>query len=607
MSELTPAPRGRWGTRAAFVLAAIGSAVGLGNLWGFPYKVYAFGGGAFLVPYFIAMLVMGIPLLIMEFSVGHWSQQSPPGAFAAVAGRYRYVGWWLVALAFVIMTYYTVILGYCVIFLVESIGGLLGGDLPWAGGSKQANAHFFDILLKHGQGFAPQGIRWSVLAGMLAAWLLIYLCLFRGMKWVSKVVLITVPLPWIMLIILTVRGLTLEGAATGLQFYLEPQWEKLAEVDTWRWAFGQVFFSMSLGFAVMLSYASFLHRRSDINNNALVICLGDLATSFIAGIAVFSTLGAMALADNVPVEKVVDAGPGLAFVTFPYALSKLPSAQAVFSLVFFTALLTLGIDSAFSIVEACLASIHDNQKKMSRHVALPILCIVGAGIGVLYCLGGGGLNLLGYVDNLINGPLGILIVALAECLVVGWACRGKFVKHMRQHANERSDWKLYGWWDIIVKYVAPTFLAVLIAWSVSDFVAKGEWALLIGSGAFLLIPVVFYFVVSRKPQTSQATEELQEQDDGKAAILLALVPTASVAVGEIIGTVRVFAARPREVGRVTPLPVATEFVARELGVTAYLVLSVVTVMLVVGLVWCFWRALQSAGKSDTDLDTEGAT
>ena len=603
MSEVTPLPRGRWGTRAAFVLAAIGSAVGLGNLWGFPYKLYAFGGGAFLVPYFIAMLVMGIPLLIMEFAMGHWAQQSPPGAFASVAGRYRYVGWWLVALAFVIITYYTVILGYCVIFLVESIGGLVGGELPWAGGSDKAKIHFFVELLKRKEGFALGGVRWTVLAGMVVSWVMIYLCLFRGVKLVSKVVLITVPLPWIMLIILTIRGLTLPGAATGLQFYLEPHWEKLGEVDTWRWAFGQVFFSMSLGFAVMLSYASFLHRRSDINNNALIIGLGDLATSFVAGIAVFATLGAMALADNTAVEKVVDAGPGLAFVTFPYALSRLPAAQALFSLVFFTALLTLGIDSAFSIVEACLASVCDNQKKLSRHIVLPIICVFGAGIGVVYCLGGGGLSVLGYVDNLINGPMGILVVALAECLVVGWACRGKLVKRMRRHANAHSDWKIHAWWDIVVKYVAPAFLTVLIAWSVSDFVAKGEWALLAGSGVFLLVPVALHFLVSRQTQTSASAEPIEEQDDGKAAVLLAVIPFASVALGAILGTVRLFTAQPRAGAAAAPEAPAG-FVARELGATAYIILSVTAVALVVGFVWCFWRAMQAAGGRDTDLDDE---
>jgi len=605
MSEQNDVQREKWGTRAAFVLAAIGSAVGLGNLWGFPYKVYAFGGGAFLVPYFVAMVVMGIPLLIMEFSVGHWAQQSPPGAFAAISGRYRFVGWWLVALAFIIITYYTVILGYCVIFLIESIGGVLGGELPWSGGAEEAHRHFYGTLLDHAQGYQLGGVRWPVLGAMVLSWVLIYLCLFRGVKWVSKVVLLTVPLPWIMLVILTVRGLTLPGAATGLQFYLEPHWGKLAQVDTWRWAFGQVFFSMSLGFAVMLSYASFLHRRSDLSNNALIIGLGDLATSFVAGIAVFGTLGGMAMAVNTRVEEVVTAGPGLVFVTFPYALSKLPAGQAVFSLVFFIALLTLGIDSAFSIVEACLASVCDNLKKWSRTVALPVICLLGAGIGVVYCLGGGGLNVLYYADDLINGPLGILVVALAECLIVGWACRGKFVKHMRRHANQRSDWMLYPWWDAIVRYVAPVFLVVLITWSVADFVTAGKWALLAGSGVFLLIPIVFSFLVSRKPHPAQGTEEVGS-DDGKAGILLAVVPLASILTGVVLGLVRrATAGAPRPPAS---KPVPGPFVEQEMGVTGYSILTGVVLLIVVGFVWCFWRAMQAAGGRDTEIDAaEGST
>ncbi|MBT3294084.1 MAG: sodium-dependent transporter [Verrucomicrobia bacterium] len=590
-----------WNTRSAFILAAIGSAVGLGNLWGFPYKLYAHGGGAFLIPYFIAMVVMGVPLLIMEFCVGHWSQQSPPSAFAEVAGRYRFAGWWLVALAFVIITYYTVILGYCVIFLVQAVGGLSSGELPWAGASSIAKEHFFDDILNCGEGFSLSGMRWPVFGGMLTSWVLIYLCLFRGVKWVSKVVLITVPLPWIMLLILTVRGLTLEGATTGLQFYLEPHWEKLAEVDTWRFAFGQVFFSMSLGFAVMLSYASFLHRRSDINNNALIIGLGDLGTSFVAGIAVFSTLGAMALSDNVAVDQVVQKGPGLAFVTFPYALSKLPTAPALFSLIFFVALLTLGIDSAFSIVEACLSSVLDNKPGWSRRYVLPGICIVGIAIGTLYCLGGGGLNILGFVDDLINGPLGILAVALAECLIVGWAYGGRFVKSMREHANQRSDWHLYGWWEVIIRYVAPTLLTVLIIWSVADATYNRNWMLLGGSGVFLLIPLVAWFVVSREPDTEHhPTERIPGRDRGLVVKLLFLIPGASILLGVLIGLIR-----PRPVVVVPAVAVdPAPFVAAELGLTAYIIMGVAFLVIFGGLIWCFARAVKAAGAGDTELPSQ---
>ncbi|MFW5699125.1 MAG: sodium-dependent transporter, partial [Planctomycetota bacterium] len=326
--------RESWGSRAAFVLAAIGSAVGLGNLWGFPYKLYAYGGGAFLIPYFIAMVVIGLPLLIMEFAVGHWAQNSAPGSFARILRRHRFVGWWLSLLAFVIITYYVVILAYCTIYLWHSLGGMFGASVPWAHSADAAGQHFASV---HAAGESG-GPHWPVVLGSLVTWLLIYFCLFRGVRWVSKVVLLTVPLPWLMLVVLTVRGLTLEGSQTGLSFYLDPDWSKLAVASTWQMAFGQVFFTLSLGFAVMLSYASFLHRRSDLNNNAAIIALGDLATSFVAGLAVFGTLGALAFTQGEAVEEVVSAGPGLAFVSFPYALAQLPEGVAVFSFIFFIAL-----------------------------------------------------------------------------------------------------------------------------------------------------------------------------------------------------------------------------------------------------------------------------
>ena len=591
--------RETWSTRGAFVLAAIGSAVGLGNLWGFPYKLYTYGGGAFLIPYFVAMLIMGIPLLIMEFSVGHWAQQAPPGAFARIKAKYRYVGWWLVALAFVIITYYAVILGYCIDYLAVSIVSLGKDTLPWAGdGPGAAEAYFLKDMVEF-DGSMKLGMPASkIVAGSLVAWVLIYLCLFRGVKWVSRVVLLTVPLPWIMLIILAVRGLTLDGAVQGLEFYLEPRWGKLLEPDTWRFAFGQVFFSMSLGFAVMLSYASFLHRRSDLNNNALIIGLGDMGTSFIAGIAVFSMLGGMSAASQIPVPDLVPSGTvGLSFIVFPYGLTQLPG-QAIFSCVFFLALLTLGIDSAFSIVEACLTSLCDSKAHWPRKYVLPGVCGVGAVVGIIFTTTRGGLNWLDLADGLINGPFGILVVALAECLIVGWAWQGDFIREMRRHANERSDWKLYAWWDIVVKYVAPAFLCVLIVWSISGMVHKeiDKWQaatndyrlpmpLILGSALFVLIPIACWLLTR-----ARATDA---QDRPGVARGLAYAGSIMVSSAVIIewAHARKWLA-PRDVA----------FAADgQLNATAYVFLAVGLCVIFGGLVWCFWKAMQAAGRSDTDM------
>ncbi|MGC9454384.1 MAG: sodium-dependent transporter [Phycisphaerae bacterium] len=466
--------RENWGTRAGFVLAAIGSAVGLGNLWGFPYKVYSYGGGAFLIPYLFAMLLIGIPVLILELSLGHMTQRSSPLAFRAVSRKAETIGWWGIILAFVIITYYAVVLAWALGYLVISVKAIFtaGGELPWKGSAPgTAESSFYQGFLRtwpEGSGVASWKLGSLVtplVAALAVVWLMMYLCIFRGVRLVSKVVLYTVPLPWIMLLILAIRGLTLPGAEEGLAYYLEPNWGKLTDPETWRWGFGQMFFSMSLAFGVMITYASFLHRKSDINNNATIIGLADVATSFVAGLTVFATLGAMAFATRlhggaVAVEKVVEEGPGLAFVAFPYALAQLPGS-AWFAAVFFVALLTLGIDSAFSITESALASVVD-KTGWSRGKVLVGMTLVGFGIGLVYCTRGG-LAWLGGMDEFINSTWGgIALLGLLQCAVLGWGYR---IGRLREHANERSDWRLGAWWDWIIRYFAPVALSVLFTWS----------------------------------------------------------------------------------------------------------------------------------------------
>jgi len=468
--------RENWVSRTGFVLAAIGSAVGLGNLWGFPYKLYSYGGGAFLIPYILGMVLIGIPLLIAEFSLGHLTQRATPDAFGRANRKFAFVGWWQIILSFIIVTYYAVILAWCVSFLYYSVVGIFqGGELPWAGkgleGVRRAHSFFFDRYLGSPDGLSLGRLQGHILLALAITWLAMYLCIFRGIRLVSRVVMWTVPLPWLMLLILTLRGLTLEGATQGLEFYLEPNWSRLADPETWRWGFGQMFFSMSLAFGIMITYASFLHRKSDLNNNAAIIGLADMGTSFVAGLAVFSTLGGMAFASTmagnpVPVEQVAKTGPSLAFVAFPYALAQLPHS-AWFSVLFFGSLLLLGIDSAFSITESVLASIVD-KTNWSRDKTLLGVTLVGLGIGVLFCTANG-LNWLGTIDDFINGTWGITLTALLECLLLGWLFR---LKRLRDHANERSDWKVGILWEGSLRLVIPVVLAGLFAWSLFEAVAQ---------------------------------------------------------------------------------------------------------------------------------------
>jgi NSS family neurotransmitter:Na+ symporter len=667
MAELLEEQRESWGTRGGFILAAVGSAVGLGNLWGFPYKLYSYGGGAFLIPYIVALLAVGIPLMILEFSLGHFTQRAAPDAFRSGHKGFEVVGWWGIILGFVIVTYYAVILAYCFSFLCFSVQGMLaGGQLPWAGegieGVKNAESFFNDTYLGKIEAPVLGNIRWNIFWPLVVTWLAMYLCIFKGVRLVGRIVWLTVPLPWLMLLILAVRGLTLEGSMQGLAYYLDPVWSELAKPITWRYAFGQVFFSLSLAFGVMITYASFLHRKSDINNNAVIISLADFGTSFVAGLAVFATLGGMAFVTQqagnpVAVENVAEGGPSLAFVAFPYALAQLPYS-AYFSFVFFFALVTLGIDSAFSITESVLAAIVD-KTGWRRSVVLPVMSAVGLAFGLVY-ITRGGLNWLETVDGFVNGTRGIALLGMLECMVLGWLWR---IGILRRHANSRSDWKLGKWWDYMVRLVIPILLGTLFFWQLFDDInnengflrtPQGQWILrnCIGVGILVVAPVIA--IVLSLAKGRQDTEiqlheerglETKARFGGVLALVLAAVPAVLYAASrniEALSSVKDIVLWALPIGGVIAMALSNHIVekcntsttkaswlARWAGVLAtmnvsmfiaailfqmtrmvkikealpirdklsgvsYVILAAVFLIMIGGLGWCFYRALAAA-------------
>jgi len=670
MAELLEEQRESWGTRGGFILAAIGSAVGLGNLWGFPYKLYSYGGGAFLIPYIVALLLVGIPLMILEFSLGHFTQRAAPDAFKSGHKGFEVVGWWGIILGFVIVTYYTVILAYCFSFLYFSVQGILaGGQLPWAGegleGVEKAKSFFNDTYLGKIEAPALGNIRWNIFWPLVVTWLAMYLCIFKGVRLVGRIVWLTVPLPWLMLLILAVRGLTLEGSMQGLAYYLDPVWSELAKPITWRYAFGQVFFSLSLAFGVMITYASFLHRKSDINNNAAIISLADFGTSFVAGLAVFATLGGMAFVTQqagnpVAVENVAEAGPSLAFVAFPYALAQLPYS-AYFSFVFFVALVTLGIDSAFSITESVLASIVD-KTGWRRSIVLPVMSAVGLIFGLVY-ITRGGLNWLETIDGFVNGTRGIALLGMLECMVLGWLWR---IGVLRRHANSRSDWKLGKWWDYMIRLVIPILLGTLFFWQLFDDINResgflrtpqGKWILenCVGVGVLVLAPViaiVFSLVKGRRdaeiPPHEERVLETRARLGGVIALALALIPAVlyiasfNIATLSLVKNIVLWALLiggvisivlsnyivekcntsttqaswlARWAGVLATMDVSTFIAAvlfqltrtvkikevvlihNKLSGVSYVILAVVFLIIVGGLGWCFYRALAVANLS----------
>jgi len=471
-----------WNSRFAFVMAAIGSAVGLGNVWRFPYVCYENGGGAFLIPYFVALFTAGIPLMILELSVGHWARSAPPKMFKKIGKKWEWAGWWAVLVPFVIALYYVVVMSWCFSYMIYSL------DLRWG---SQASAFFKNFLGDTGTPEIFGSISIPVVLGLIVIWLLVFIILYKGVNRIGKIVAITVPLPTILLIILTIRGLTLPGAIEGISYYLTPDFSRLSDVNVWLAAYAQVFFSLGVAQGIMITYASFLKKKSDITNNAFIISLADAGTSFLAGFTVFSVVGYLAASQGVGVTELGIGGPTLTFITYPTAISLLPVAASFFGMIFYIALLTFGIDFAFSMVEQMVSGLH-GKFRISKAKATGIMCIIGFFISLVFA-SGSGLHWLDIVDHFIAN-FGLVMIGLVECLILGWMYK---LSKLRDHANKTSEVRIGRWWDYLIKYIIPFVLFLLLSMAIinnitNPYLRHPWWVIVIGG----VIPPLTIFLLS---------------------------------------------------------------------------------------------------------------
>lgn len=446
--------REHWDSRRAFILASIGSAIGLGNLWRFPFKCYENGGGAFLIAYFIALLTAGIPMLFLEFSLGHKFKLSAPGAFQKVGKKFEWLGWWAVLVGFTIVTYYVIVMAWSVIYGYFSLTEKWGTN---------PSDFFYNKFLGLTEGpFTLGSINPILLIGLVVSWIMIVLSIWKGARTVSKVVYGTVVLPWLLLIVFVIRGVTLPGAMIGITYYLKPVFSKLLDPSVWASAYGQIFYSVSIGFGIMIAYSSFLHEKTDIASSAVIIGISDAMTAFVGGFAVFGTLGYYAKIQGVAVSEVLKGGVGLAFCTYPAVISHLPFAK-FFGLLFFLMLLTLAVDSAFSLVEAMASAVSD-KFGISHRAATITVSSISLLLGLIFVTGAG-LYWLDIVDHFME-HFGLIAVVLVECIVLGWFYK---TKKLKDHLNSVSNNKIGNWWIWLIKIVLPVILLYLF---VSKFVQE---------------------------------------------------------------------------------------------------------------------------------------
>jgi NSS family neurotransmitter:Na+ symporter len=442
--------REQWSSKIGFIMAAMGSAVGLGNIWRYPYVAYENGGGAFLIPYFFALFTAGIPILILEYSIGHKFRGSTPLALARANKKWEWLGWWPSINSMVILVYYSAILAWAVnyFFLAFSRGW---GDDP--------NKFFFGQFLGLSEGLWKfGGIQWHIVAAMTLIWGINWFICYRGISGgIEKLNRVLLPTLFIIMVIIVIRGVTLPGAVQGLEKLLNPDWSKVLDYKVWIAAYGQIFYSLSLAMGIMMTYSSYLPKKTDIVNSAFITGLANSGFEFLSALGVFGILGYMANIQGVPVEKVATQGIGLAFVAFPQAINVMPGIfKVLLGVLFFLGLVFAGLTSTVSLVEAFSGALID-KFNISRKKIVTFTAIVGYIVGLVFATGAG-LYILDIVDNFINS-FGIVIVGILEAIIIGWW----FGTHkIREHVNPISHYPLGSWWDIAIKFITPAVLAYMI-------------------------------------------------------------------------------------------------------------------------------------------------
>nr|WP_263323664.1 sodium-dependent transporter [Neobacillus sp. Marseille-Q6967] len=442
--------RQQWSSRYGFILAAVGSAVGLGNIWRFPAVAYENGGGAFFLPYLFAILTAGIPILILEFTIGHKYRGSAPLSLFRFNKKAEWLGWWQLLIAFVICTYYAVIIAWAVKYTIYSFGTQWGSD--------PGSFLFGDVLQLAEKPGQVGGLVSGIVIPLLFVWAVTLFVLYRGVsKGIEKLNKIFIPTLVVMFLVIVVRALTLDGAVQGLNAFFKPNWDLILDGKVWIAAYGQIFFSLSIGFAIMLTYSSYLPKKSDINNNAFITAFANSGFELLAGIGVFAALGFMASQQGVAVEDVVSSGVGLAFVVFPSIINEFPGMNGFFGVLFFLSLVFAGMTSLISIVETFVAGIQE-KFQVSRTKAVLSSGLTATVISLLFA-SKGGLYFLDVVDYFINN-FGVVTAGLVEIILVAWVFKG--LGGLQSHTNAISDLRIGAWWKICISVVTPLVLGYMM-------------------------------------------------------------------------------------------------------------------------------------------------
>ncbi|CAH1367199.1 unnamed protein product [Tenebrio molitor] len=520
--------RESWDSKLTFLLATVGYAVGLGNVWRFPYLAQKNGGGAFLIPYFVMLAVEGIPIFYLELAIGQRLRKGAIGVWNQVSPFLSGIGISSAVVSFNVALYYNTIIAWCLFYFVQSFQS----QLPWAECPKvyfpngsyslepecvvSSPTQYFwyrTTLMISEDINTPEAFNWKIALALVVAWILVYMCMIKGIASSGKVVYVTATFPYIVLIIFFFRGITLKGAFDGLRHLFTPSWHTILDPVVWLEAGTQIFFSLGLAFGGLIAFSSYNPVNNNCYRDALMVSMTNCFTSMFAGIVVFSIIGfkatmvydkclsvrnitisgllgngfdetrlppegtvlrvlnadgsntsvVMPLLPECDLQKELDnsaSGTGLAFIIFTEAINQFPGAQ-FWSVLFFLMLFTLGIDSQFGTLEGVVTSIVDLKvfPNLPKEILTGGICLTCCTISMAFAHGSGSYIFVLF-DN-YSGNFPLLIIALFECIGVAYVYGLKrFADDIEMMTGQRPG--LY--WLICWKYLSPlAMLSILVA------------------------------------------------------------------------------------------------------------------------------------------------
>uniref|UniRef100_A0A672HXP8 Transporter n=1 Tax=Salarias fasciatus TaxID=181472 RepID=A0A672HXP8_SALFA len=561
--------REKWASKLDFVLSVAGGFVGLGNVWRFPYLCYKNGGGAFLIPYFIFLFGGGLPVFFLEVALGQFTSEGGITCWEKLCPIFTGIGYASIVIVSLLNIYYIVILAWGLYYLFQCFQP----ELPWAKCKQPwntdrciedtyrknkslwvaANASNFTSpvtefwehnVLGITRGIEEMGtIKWDLALCLLLVWVICFFCIWKGVKSTGKVVYITATFPFVMLIVLLIRGVTLPGASEGIKFYLYPDLARLKDPEVWIDAGTQIFFSYAICLGAMTSLGSYNKYKYNCYRDCMLLGALNSGTSFVSGFAIFSVLGFMAQEQGVDIADVAESGPGLAFIAYPKAVTMMPF-PTVWAILFFIMLLLLGLDSQFVEVEGQITSLVDLypsflRKGYRREVFIAIICCISYLLG-LTMVTKGGMYVFQLFDYYAASGVCLLWVAFFECVAVAWVYGvDNFYDALEDMMGYRPNpWMKWSWTVVtpllcmgcfifsLVKYKPLTYNKV---YQYPDWAIGIGWTLALASMICIPMVVVIKIIRSDGPLIEVSANRYQPRWLLRSAAGPAPVPQTTVA------------------------------------------------------------------------------